>query len=138
MAFVRRRRRGPPEEYANSEATDVGVTHGAVVVPHYDTVNDDAVTLTGNITTTRRCLIIVVTCLQTYEAAQVSQIQRGGVDRTVETTISNADFGFAGCRVHLQYASEILDAGTYTYTLVNTSGGVLGFYGSAMKIVAVN
>ena len=138
MALVRRRRRGPPAEHANSEATDVGATAAGVLAPRYDSVNNGANCVTANITTTKRCCIVVVTLIVWWEVAQGTQIQRGGVDRTVETTISAANFAFTGPMGHLQYSTEVLDAGTYTYALVNTSGVAKSVYGCAMKIVAVN
>lgn len=136
--LVRRRRRGPREEHANAEASDVGATHAADLAPHYDNCNDGAVALTQTITTTRRCCIVVVTVAPLMSAAQWTQIQRGGVDRTRETTISAADFSHAGMRAHVQYSAEVLDPGTYIYNLVNSSGALFALYGAIMKIVAVS
>jgi len=74
--------------------------------------------------------------------AKRTDIKRGGVTKTTETTISAANFALAdgGGKQgygHIQYATEVLDAGTYQYDLVNTSGAAMGFEGSLMKIVAV-
>lgn len=138
MALVRRRRRGTPAEHANAETSDMGATHAAALNPHFDVIANGATALTANITTTKRCCIVVVSVVSLMVAGVSSQIQRGGVDRTVETTISPMDFVSAGQRAYIQYSTEVLDPGTYTYNLVNTSGGNLEFYGCIMKIVAVS
>ena len=105
--------------------------------PMYDTVVNGATILSCNITTTKKCYIVIIALNISWEVAQHTQIQRGGVDKTVETTISGADFVCQFMYASLQYASEVLVAGTYQYDLVNTGGHDLYVFGSAMKIVAV-
>lgn len=138
MALVRRRRRGSPREHAEANNTDVGANAAAVLAPRYDLVANGGAVVSQAITTTKKCCIVIVTTCINMNAVQQSQIRRDGVDKTLETTISAANFGFTGSRGHLQYATEVLDAGTYTYTLTNTSGGNLEFYGATIKIVAVS
>lgn len=138
MSLVRRRRHAALAEHATANGAAIGTEHAAALLPHYKTVNDDAVVQTANITITKRCCVVVVSVMGSNEAAQCSQIQRGGVDKTRATTITAVDFAVQWTRGHVQYSAEVLDAGTYTYNVLNTSGGVLGFYGAVMKIVAIS
>jgi len=132
-----RRLGADPAEHQNAENTDVGASTVASTA-YYDTFANGATILSQTITTTKRCCIIVVTtCLMAYSIKK-TDIRRGGVNKTVETTISANNFAATGLRGHLQYATEVLDAGIYQYDLVNTSGAAINIYGSTMKIVAVS
>lgn len=91
--------------------------------------------MSASITTTKKCCIVVTATLVNDAGAQVTQIKRAGVDKTKETVISGADSG--GWRMHLQYTTEVLDAGTYQYDLVNNAGGNLQVIGATIKAVAV-
>lgn len=125
-------------EHQNAENLALGVTSGGGTMYRL-TIANGANIISQSITTTKRCCIVVVTAFGCEVNTQKTQIQRGGVDKTKETTISAVlfieDVGYG----HLQYATEVLDAGTYTYNLVNTSGGSLDWIlGPSMKIVAVD
>lgn len=96
-----------------------------------------ATILSKAITISRRCLIIVVTTHVKGGVTVVTQIRRGADNITAESNLSNVNFAIAGCYGILQYAYEVLNAGTYTYTLVNSSGSAVYFYGTNMKIVAI-
>jgi hypothetical protein len=124
-------------EHKNAENTDVGASSTANETIYYDNFANGATMLSQSITITKRCCIVVVTTCVT-RAYTPTQIQRGGVNKTIETTYSAGNFAIAMGYAQLQYATEVLDAGIYQYDLVNTSGAVLQLYGSTMKIVAVS
>lgn len=124
-------------EHANAENSDVGASFTNQGT-YSDVFANGATLVTQSITITKQCCIVVVTLNINNGSTQKTQIQRVGVDKTKETTVSAIKFAVEAQYGHLQYATEILAAGTYTYNLVNTSGGNLNVYGSAMKIVAVS
>ena len=136
--LVRRRRRGSPQQHAEANNTDVGANAAAALAPRYVLVADDAAIVSQAITITKKCCVVVVTTTTCWNNFQSSEIRRLAIDRTLETTISSTNFAFTGPRGHLQYATEVLDPGTYTYALTNSSGGNLEFYGATIKIVAVS
>ena len=137
MALVRRRRRGPREEHANAENDKVGASAAGAEAPYYDNWVTGNTIVSQAITTTKRCMVVVFTLMITAFAVQQTQIQRGGVDKTRETSITAIRFGMLNGYGHTQYAAELLDAGTYTYNLVLT-GANQGVRGSVIKIVAVS
>lgn len=127
----------PPAEHANAENTLKGTFDFNAV--YFDNFDDGAVVVQQNIVTAVPCLIVVVTTILTSQVAIIAKatdIQRGGVTITAETTLSAADVN--GRRFHLQYATEFLPAGNYTYQLVNTYGDILSSHGATIKIVAVS
>jgi hypothetical protein len=90
--------------------------------------------LSASITTTVRCALVVVATTVNDNGTQYSDIKRGGVTKTIETTISSTDANYF--RVHVQYAVEILAAGTYQYDLIGNTQYV-SYCGATIKIVAV-
>lgn len=127
-----------PAEHANTEDTFVATNYFSDARPYGDIFANGATVQSKSITTTKTCCIVVVVTFITYFDTQVTQIQRGGVDKTVETTVSAPNFAIDSDYGHLQYATEVLGTGTYQYDLKNTSGGNIAVYGSTMKIVAVS
>lgn len=125
-------------EHQNAENTEIGASTAGSQTAQYDQPINGATQLSQAITTTKRCCIVVVAVSGQDANSQKTQIRRGGVDKTLETTITAVNWFMVGGYAHLQYATEVLNAGTYTYDLVNTSGGVIQIYGSVMKIVAVS
>ena len=124
---------GQLAEHANAENTNKKTNYDSDC--YCDTVVNLANLVSQNIVTTVECLIIVVTTAVLERSAKGTDIQRGGVNKTLETTISAGDAG--GWRLFLQYSVELHAAGNYTYDLVNTSGGGINVIGSTIKIVAV-
>lgn len=122
-------------EHANAENTvkPNAVNEGTIRAASYS----DGVTLvSATITTTKRCGIGIVACMVAMaEPVKITDIKRGGVTKTTETTISGEDT--ANFRMHLQYATEILDAGVYQYDLVLT-GGDRTLCGLVIKAMAFN
>lgn len=127
-----------PLEHANAENTGVGASTLAETIPYYDSWANGTTILSQTITTTKYCCIIVTITIISDYSGKVTDIQRGGVNKTVETTVSAGHFALYKRFGHLQYATEVLDAGTYTYDLVNTRGGNTLIFGSTMKIVAIS
>lgn len=124
-------------EHQNAE-TDTALTASNVGATAYWTqFANGATTLSCSITTTKRCCIVVVAAFPNDNNVKKTDIERGGVVKTVETTLSAVNFAANTLYGHLQYATEILDAGTYQYDIVNTSGGSLKIFGAMLKIVAV-
>lgn len=124
-------------EHQNAENTRVDAT-GPAGDYYYTAHANGATIVSQSITTTKRCCIVVVTVVVHVNSAQKTQIQRGGVDKTTETTISAVNQGVNTGYIHLQYASEVLDAGIYTYSLINTFGAAMNCVGGVIKIVAVS
>lgn len=138
MSYVRTSGRKDPVENANAENTVGGATGGGPA-SQYDTFANGDAAISQAITITKRCMIIVFAAtVITSNLPTGTQIQRGGVNKTTETTVSAINFAVLGKYGHLQYAAEVLEPGTYTYNLVNTTGVAASFYGSFMKIVAVS
>jgi hypothetical protein len=126
---------GNPTEHANNEAA-VHFNSATGTALRLANFADGETIVSASITITKKCCIVVVTTLGVVSMyGQVTQIRRGGVDKTKEITISNEDNNMH--MVHLQYATEVLDAGTYQYALVNTHGSNLSVNYATMKIVAV-
>ena len=125
-----------PVEHQNAENTLINTSTASTTL-YYNTLAIGATLVSQSITITKRCCIVVVTICAHGANTAKTQIQRGGVNKTTETTISPVNWGFVGGYGHLQYASEVLDAGTYTYALVNSSGATLSIAVVAMKAVAV-
>lgn len=125
-----------PTEDANEETFDLQSTYWGGD-GYKDTIGNGSTVISDSITTSVRCMIIIVTSVVVANVAQAMQIKRGGVDKTTETSISGTHFGVMNQRCHLQYALEVLDAGTYQYDLINTSGGNITIYGASMKIIAI-
>jgi len=125
-------------EHQNAENTDVGATTVSGQILYYDTIANGATALSRSITTTKRCCIVVVTTSIGSVNGKQFDIERGGVVKTVETTMSAIKFCSTFMYGCLQYATEVLDAGTYQYDLVATTGGNVLVYGCVMKIVAVS
>jgi len=123
------------EEHANAEQVVKGNINSWTA--YYTSFANGATLCTCTITTTARCCIVFAasTILYDVTGASIFQIQRGGVNKTLETTISAADAN--KYRTHLLYGTEVLDAGVYTYNLVNTSGSAKNVQGSAIKAVGV-
>jgi hypothetical protein len=130
---------GVLSEHADSENTMVGgtsssTTHNLI----YNTISSGGTVVSASITLTKKCLVVVVSLVVMVVNYQRTDIVRGGVIKTKETIISPANFVTNyPTYAHLQYATEVLDPGTYTYSVVNTAGVTLSFYGAAIKIVAV-
>lgn len=147
--------------YKDDPLTQLTGTHvcaGGVLAEHANAENTDAtwdteiagasalcVSITNNtavisraITTTETCCIVVVaTVNRNTPTTGQWQIQRATVNKTLEETVSAANWCATDIHVHMFYATEILAAGTYTYDLVNESGGALDSYGCLIKIVAI-
>ena len=124
-------------EHQNAENVVIGASTQVNQTLYYNAYLLGNTVLSQSITTTRRCTIVVVTDAILSAATQFTQIQRGGVDKTVETTISATQYSSLNQRSHLQYATEVLDAGVYQYDLVISSDAPW-IYGAVMKIVAVD
>ena len=120
-------------EHANAEGTTKYNTTSTSI--YYNAVANGGTIVSASITTTKKCAIVVVASIVIFTPSKTTDIMRGGVSKTIETTISAADS--SGAYMHLPYATEILEAGTYTYSLVNTSGVSRNVVGATMKIVAV-
>ena len=128
---------GNPTEHANSEATLQG-TADTTWYDSHNTIASGANIVSASITITKKsCIVVVATVsIGNWSAGDPrTQIRRGGVDKTKETTISGADT--YNNRVGVQYATEVLDAGTYQYDLVNSYQYAVGVYCATIKIVAV-
>jgi hypothetical protein len=126
-------------EHTDSESTFKGSTAQYTRTYLYsNNVASGETILSASITLTKRCMVVVVTfaCVYAY-AAKFSDIKRGEATVTKETIIISAPFIYTNGLGHLQYATEVLDPGTYTYSLVNTSGSTITVHGAVMKIVAV-
>lgn len=126
-------------DHANAENTDVGAGTSSTVAIKYDSLNDQAASISQAITTTKRCAIVVVA--HYFEIVNTTgrfQIQRATVNKTTEETVSAVNFVVATMYAHVFRAVEVLDAGTYTYDLVNESGGAIGVCGSTLVIEAVS
>lgn len=129
------------EEHADSEVMNIGDIPEVLARPglnRNDVSNLETIS-SASITLTRRCLVVVVTLFVTDDRAKRTDIMRDNVIKTKETIISPHRFvGFFRAHTgHLQYATEVLPAGTYTYTLTSTFPGVFICYGSMIKIVAI-
>ena len=126
-----------PAEHQNAENTDCGATARAGQTTQYDDVAVGAILVSQSITTTKRCCIVVF-AMEQHEStvAAHTRIKRGGVDKTLEVTVSAIKFGASGGYCHLLYATEVLNAGTYQYDLVADSSQ--WYFGSCIKIVAVS
>lgn len=123
-------------EHQNAETVSKGTATIGTAYPYYDTIANLANIISASITTTKKCLIVVVTTLFTrHTYTPTLQIERDGINKTKETTASGADAN--NYRQIMQYATEVLDAGAYTYALVNRDGGSVNSYGASIKIVAV-
>jgi hypothetical protein len=127
---------GELKEHADGEATVVGAS-SASQTTYYDAVANGGTIVSAQITLSKRCMVVVVSLCVLLYSAKATDIQRDGVNKTKETILSPSNFAIGGKYGHLQYATEVLDAGTYTYSLVNTSGTTQYVFGAAMKIVAV-
>jgi hypothetical protein len=123
-------------EHADSEATIIGTTVKSDT-PYYSSVSAGSNYVSASITITKRSLIVVSSFVILLTSNKRSDIKRDGVSKTKETIVSPENFAVEGGYCHLQYATEILDPGTYTYNVVNTATGPLNCYGAAIKIVAV-
>jgi hypothetical protein len=123
-------------ENANAENTWIGTASTDIIYPKYDSVALNATILSGSITTTKRTMIVVVAVIVHPYPLGSGQIQRGGVDKTIEETISAVNN--SRYSMHLLYATEVLDAGTYQYDLVNTWMNNLPAHLAGLKIIAVN
>lgn len=121
-------------EHQNAENTVVGSAAGSVT--SYEIWGANGATV-GSVTVivAQRCLITVIAATIVYINSKISEIKRGGVTKTTKTTISAANFALLGAYGHLQYATEVLDAGTYQYDFVNTGVG-RAFLGLFMIAVA--
>lgn len=122
-------------KHADNQASNVGSGQSLSRTGYYWTVSIGGTILSQNITITKKCLIVVVAFFVCGSSTKISDIKRGGVTKTAGTTISSINFALNGLYGHLQYACEVLDAGTYTFDLVATSG--FDCYGAMMKLVAV-
>jgi len=137
MAYVRTSGRLFPEEHINAENSFLGGT-GIAKTGRYTDFADGATMLSQAITITKRCLVIVICTIVSADNIKKTDIRRGAVNKTTETTISAINFATTTTYSHIQEAWEQLEPGTYTFDLVNTSGGVFSNYGSTIKIVAVD
>ena len=124
----------PLVDHANAEQA-VKESLIGTTTPWEDTFVNGAALTTCTIATTKATMIVIVAISMMSAAVVSTQIQRGGVNKTLETTISGGDAGSE--RVHLLYGTELLAAGNYQYGLINTSGGNRGVCGSCIKAVAV-
>lgn len=130
---------GEPTEHQNAENTAVGSESEGSRNSIADYLAPDAIILSQTITTTKRCCIVVVTEVGLAATDQQTQIKRGGVDKTKETTVSAMDYSLKGLYGQLQYSSEVLDAGTYQYDLVMAPWvESQPVWGRVMKIIAVS
>jgi hypothetical protein len=123
-------------EHADAEATTVGATT-ATATAYYSTVSPGETILSASITLTKKSMVVVIALNINRYSSKVADIKRSGVVKTKETTISAANFTISAAYAHLQYATEILDPGTYTYDLVLTYTSSIAIYGACIKIVAV-
>jgi hypothetical protein len=128
---------GVLSEYANAGNTVSGTTQTTGTPVYYTGVPAGGNVVSATITLSKKCMVVVTSLVVIDSSSKVTDIQRGGVNKTKGTLISNANFGPASFYGHLQYATEVLDAGTYTYNLVNTSSSTRYIGGAAIKIVAV-
>ena len=124
-------------EHANAETIDVGANTETLGDQYKTGVANGANIVSATIVTTKTCLIVVFAMSVSWSDVQVTEIKRGGVTKTSETTISAVNFDMQNRYGIMQYAVERLSAGTYQYDLVNTQGGAYDFFGKMIKIVAV-
>jgi hypothetical protein len=126
-------------EHADSEATDVGGTPSASTTYSWgDSVANGGTILSASITLTKKCMVVVVAFVCVYNiSSKCTDIKRGTATVTKETVATGAYFGYTEGYGYLQYATEVLDPGVYTYSLVNTYGGTIYATGAVIKIVAV-
>jgi hypothetical protein len=126
-------------EHVDSEATDLGGTASASTYYCYsDSVNNGGTILSASVTLTRKCMVVVVAFVCVHGISyKCTDIKRGAVTVTKETVATGAPFAYSSGYGYLQYASEVLDAGAYTYSLVNTYGATIYAAGAVIKIVAV-
>jgi hypothetical protein len=127
-----------PAEHKDAEKYTAETSLDPNTAPRFSSYANTATIMSQSIATSKRCCIVVVTTCVLIAGTQKTQIQRGGVDKTKETDVTSGTMAFTGGYGHLQYASEVLDAGTYVYALVNSSGASLKVYGETMKLVAVS
>jgi hypothetical protein len=121
-------------EHQNAEATNVGATNDTAKTGYYTAVVAAGTIISASITLTKRSMVVVVSIVLIPSGSKSTSIQRTlNVDK--ETTISPVNFGATNLYAHVQYGTEVLDAGTYTYKVI--AGVNLNVYGSAIKIVAV-
>jgi len=90
-----------------------------------------------SITITRKSLVSTVSFSIFNTNTQVTEIHRDAINKTKETNISAANFASTGYFGHLQYSTEILDAGTYQYDLYYISSSGFRYLGGILKIIAV-
>lgn len=91
-----------------------------------------------SITITKKSLITVVAFFIINSATQITQIRRNNTDKTKETNISLINFTADNYYGHVQYATEILDVGTYQYNLYYTASLIKNVLGAIIKIVATS
>lgn len=120
-------------EHQNGEVTQKGTSYSYGI--YLSDFADGTTICSASVTTTKRTCIVVVSSILLDSSVQRTQIKRGGVDKTLETTISGGDTG--GSRIHVQYATEVLAGGTYQYDLV-ASGSTVHSAGATIKVVAVS
>ena len=122
------------KEHADAENITVDTESASLTCKRKKVVHQGTI-ISQSVTTTKKCLIVIVTHFISTTASKLTDIQRDSVNKTKETTVGKATI--TDCFVQLQYATEVLDAGSYTYKLVNTSGKDMHSYGECIKIVAV-
>jgi hypothetical protein len=128
---------GVLSEHANAGNTVRGATAASGADVYYSNIVPNGNIVSATITLSKKCMVVVTSLVIINSSSKATDIQRGGVNITEGTTISSSGFAIYGYYGHLQYATEVLDPGTYTYNLVNTSGASRTIYGAAIKIVAV-
>lgn len=127
---------GVLEEHADAETVFKGVSSADTYYPYRDVVSAGATIASASITLTKKCLVVVVACVFFRAGgSNLTQIRRGGVNVTKETVDSGGDSN--GFHMSLQYASEVLDVGSYTYSLVSSAAGYYSVHGAALKVIAV-
>jgi hypothetical protein len=91
--------------------------------------------ISQSITTTKTCCIIVMTANLVDYPIWPSNFEIERPLATIKTTEEH--YAMSGNLVlHHHAAWEVLDPGTYTYYLVNRSGGILNIYSTWMKLAA--
>jgi len=118
-----------------ADSNQVAKAIGANTYAMYSTLANGATVVSQSITTTTSCLIVIAAVVTKWQDFITWNIERGGVNVTVGRQQSVLDGG--GLGTLLLWAHERLPAGTYTYNLVNRTGGTEYWTAADIKVYAI-
>ena len=127
---------GELAEHVEEEAFDIGSTTSSVNA-YSDYVSSGDTIVSKSVTVTERSMIVIVAGLITNYDQKPSNIKRGTKILTKETAVSPINFAIENTYLYLQYATEVVEPGTYTYSLVQAAGTSIWISGAFIKIVAI-